>query len=141
MLFGNRSVLEIGGRIYWERFIDDKKQGSAPDSRDGIYFIPAASDEESPIIVGQSHHYETMAFSGFISESIDFGNLNLRPGLRFEIFEQERVDRLSGSTYLDKTSSVILPGFGFINKIGDFSVFGGIHRGFTPPSSLSLIHI
>jgi Fe(3+) dicitrate transport protein len=138
LLFGNRSVLEIGGRIYWERFIDDKKQGSAPDSRDGIYFIPAASDEESPIIVGQSHHYETMAFSGFISESIDFGNLNLRPGLRFEIFEQERVDRLSGSTYLDKTSSVILPGFGFINKIGDFSVFGGIHRGFTPPSSGAL---
>ena len=90
LLFGNRSVLEIGGRIYWERFIDDKKQGSAPDSRDGIYFIPAASDEESPIIVGQSHHYETMAFSGFISESIDFGNLNLRPGLRFDIFEQER---------------------------------------------------
>ena len=138
LLFGNRSVLEIGGRIYWERFIDDKKQGSAPDSRDGIYFIPAASDEESPIIVGQSHHYETMAFSGFISESIDFGNLNLRPGLRFEIFEQERVDRLSGSTYLDKTSSVILPGVGFINKIGDFSVFGGIHRGFTPPSSGAL---
>ena len=138
LLFGNRSVLEIGGRIYWERFIDDKKQGSAPDSRDGIYFIPAASDEESPIIVGQSHHYETMAFSGFISESIDFGNLNLRPGLRFEIFEQERVDRLSGSTYLDKTSSVILPGFGFINKVGEFSVFGGIHRGFTPPSSGAL---
>ena len=138
LLFGNRSVLEIGGRVYWERFIDDKKQGSAPDSRNGIYFIPAASDEESPIIVGQSHHYETMAFSGFISESIDFGNLNLRPGLRFEIFEQERVDRLSGSTYLDKTSSVILPGFGFINKIGDFSVFGGIHRGFTPPSSGAL---
>ena len=138
LLFGNRSVLEIGGRVYWERFIDDKKQGSAPDSRDGIYFIPAASDEESPIIVGQSHHYETMAFSGFISESIDFGNLNLRPGLRFEIFEQERVDRLSGSTYLDKTSSVILPGVGFINKIGDLSVFGGIHRGFTPPSSGAL---
>jgi len=138
LLFGNRSVLEIGGRIYWERFIDDKKQGSAPDSRDGIYFIPAASDEESPIIVGQSHHYETMAFSGFISESIDFGNLNLRPGIRFEIFEQERVDRLSGSTYLDKTSSVILPGFGFINKVGEFSVFGGIHRGFTPPSSGAL---
>ena len=138
LLFGNRSVLEIGGRIYWERFIDDKKQGSAPDSRDGIYFIPAASDEESPIIVGQSHHYETMAFSGFISESIDFGNLNLRPGIRFEIFEQERVDRLLGSTYLDKTSSVILPGFGFINKVGEFSVFGGIHRGFTPPSSGAL---
>ena len=137
-LYGYNSVLEIGGRMYWERFIDDKKQGDAPDSRDGIYFIPALSDEEAPTIVGQSHHYETMAFSGFVTESIDLKNFNLRPGVRFELFEQERVDRLSGSTYLDKTTSVILPGIGFIGDVGDLSLFGGVHRGFTPPSSGAL---
>ena len=137
-LYGYNSVLEIGGRMYWERFIDDKKQGDAPDSRDGIYFIPALSDEEAPTIVGQSHHYETMAFSGFVTESIDLKNFNLRPGVRFELFEQERVDRLSGSTYLDKTTSVILPGIGFIGDVGGLSLFGGVHRGFTPPSSGAL---
>ena len=138
LLFENKSSLEIGARIYWERFIDDKKQGDSPDSRDGIYFIPAASEDEAPTIVGQSHHYETMAFSGFFTESIEFGSFNLRPGVRVEIFEQERVDRLAGSTYLDKTTSAVLPGIGFISELGRYSFFGGIHRGFTPPSSGAL---
>ena len=79
-----------------------------------------------------------MAFSGFITESIDLENFSIRPGLRFELFEQERVDRLAGSTYLDKTTSVVLPGIGFIGDVGGLSLFGGVHRGFTPPSSGAL---
>jgi Fe(3+) dicitrate transport protein len=79
-----------------------------------------------------------MAFSGFFTESIEFGSFNLRPGVRVEIFEQERVDRLAGSTYLDKTTSAVLPGIGFISELGGYSFFGGIHRGFTPPSSGAL---
>lgn len=138
LLFGKQATMEAGARVYWERFIDDKQTGDSPDSREGIYYIPAASEEESPTIVGQSHHYETMAFSAFLSENINFGFLDLRPGFRFEIFEQERVDRLAGSTYLDKTTSIVLPGVGFISDIGSISLFGGFHRGFTPPSSGAL---
>ena len=137
-LFSNDATMEVGTRLYWERFIDDKKTGMNPDSRDGIYFIPAELDGESPTIVGQSHHYETMAFSGFLSESIKIGSLNIRPGVRLEVFEQERIDRLAGSLYLDKTTMVILPGLGFITDFSFFSFFGGIHRGFTPPSSGTL---
>ena len=99
---GYPSNLEVGGRVYWERFIDDKQTGSKTNSRDGIYYIPPKTEEEAPVIVGQSHHYETTAFSGFISQSIDMGSFKLRPGLRLEIFEQERVDRLAGSLYQDK---------------------------------------
>ena len=138
LLFGKQATMEAGARLYWERFIDDKQTGDSPDSREGIYYIPAASEEESPTIVGQSHHYETMAFSAFLSENINFGFLDLRPGVRFEIFEQERVDRLAGSTYLDKTTAIVLPGVGFISDIGSISLFGGFHRGFTPPSSGAL---
>ena len=138
LLFGKQATMEAGARVYWERFIDDKQTGDSPDSREGIYYIPAASEEESPTIVGQSHHYETMAFSAFLSENINFGFLDLRPGFRFEIFEQERVDRLAGSTYLDKTTAIVLPGVGFISDIGSISLFGGFHRGFTPPSSGAL---
>ncbi len=137
-LFGMASKLNVGGRVYWERFIDDKQTGLASDSRDGFYFFPALNEDEIDTIVGQSHHYETMAFSGFISESFDIGSINLRPGLRFEFFEQERIDRLAGATYLDKTTYVILPGIGFINNFYGVSLFGGIHRGFTPPSSGAL---
>ena len=132
-LFGFESKMDFGARIYFERFIDDKQKGLEPDSREGLYFLP-----EDSTIVGQSHHYESTAFSGFLSESIDFGNLSIRPGVRVEVFEQERIDRLAGSTYLDKTTYVILPGIGFINQFNKMSLFGGIHRGFTPPSSGAL---
>ena len=137
-IFGYQSRLEFGGRVYWERFIDDKQTGSKTDSRAGIYYIPAATDKDKDVIVGQSHHYETTAFSGFISESVDVNGLQLRPGLRFEIFEQERVDRLNGSLYQDKTLYVLLPGIGFSKNIFGLQMFGGIHRGFTPPSSGAL---
>jgi len=66
------------------------------------------------------------------------GSLTLRPGIRFEVFEQERVDRLAGSIYQDKTITVALPGFGFIKSFKGMSFFGGVHRGFTPPSSGAL---
>lgn len=134
----NNSSLEIGGRVYFERFIDDKKSGAKTDSREGIYFIPAASDDEQPIIVGQSHHYQTTAFSGFVSENIEFEKFTLNPGLRLEVFEQERVDRLAGSVYQDKSIIDLLPGVGFITKFSTINFFGGIHRGFTPPSSGTL---
>ena len=136
--FGFNSTAEAGVRLYWERFIDDKKSGSSTDSRDGIYYIPATTEDESPEIVGQSHHYETTALAAFISESIEMGSLTLRPGMRFEVFEQERVDRLAGSIYQDKTIFVALPGIGFIKSFARMSVFGGVHRGFTPPSSGAL---
>ena len=62
----------------------------------------------------------------------------IRPGVRFELFEQERVDRLNGSLYQDKTLFVLLPGIGFSKDISSLQIFGGIHRGFTPPSSGAL---
>ena len=62
--------------------------------------------------MGQSHHYETTTLSAFYSEKIETSNFQFRPGVRFEIFEQERVDRLNGSTYQDKSIGVLLPGFG-----------------------------
>ena len=141
--FGNSSTMETGWRVYWERFIDDRKTGFtsdsvfATDAREGVYFRGTG---DSLIIYpgSNSHHYETVAASGFISESIDFGSFTLRPGLRIEIFEQERVDRLAGSLYQDKSLVVALPGIAFSSNIMGGTIFGGIHRGFTPPSSGAL---
>tara|TARA_Y100001968_G_scaffold261827_1_gene249810 strand:+ start:657 stop:3251 length:2595 start_codon:yes stop_codon:yes gene_type:complete len=93
---------------------------------------------DEPNIVGQSHHYETMAFSGFISKEFKLGKTKINPGIRMEIFEQERIDRLNGAQYQDKTTIVFLPGIGFNRKMGSINFFGGIHRGFTPPSSGAL---
>jgi len=137
-ILGNKANLDIGARIYWDRFIDDKQTGVNVDSRDGIYYIEPENETDSPEIVGQSHHYQTMALSTYFSEKIDFEIISLSPGLRIEIFEQERVDRLSGSLYQDKNLIVVLPGIGFSKSLFGMNLFGGLHRGFTPPSSGAL---
>ena len=43
--------------------------------------------------------------------------MTIKPGIRLEIFEQERIDRLVGSQYQDNTTIVLLPGIGFNKKI------------------------
>ena len=140
-LFNRPSKMETGWRVYAERFIDDRKTGFTkdsvytPDAREGVYFRGSGDSLE---ILGTSHHYETIALSGFLSESIDFGTLTLRPGIRIELFEQTRVDRMQGSIYQDKTLFVALPGIAFSKSINGLNIFGGIHRGFTPPSSGAL---
>ena len=132
---------EMGWRVYWERFIDDRKTGFTSDSvyatnaREGVYFRGSGDSLE---ILGTSHHYETVALSGFLSQSINLGSLTLRPGVRLELFEQERVDRMQGSIYQDKTIFVLLPGVAFSKTMAGTNLFGGIHRGFTPPSSGAL---
>ncbi len=136
---GNLGRAEIGGRVHWERFIDDKKTGDAPDARDGIYYTGTPGSEEDPVqIVGQSHHYETIALALYAKEQMNFRRLTLTPGLRFEVFKQDRVDRLRGSVLADKVSSVLLPGIGLNYELGQLNFFGGIHRGYTAPSSGAL---
>ncbi len=136
---GNLGRAEMGGRIHWERFIDDKKTGQAPDARNGVYYTGTPGSTENPVqLVGQSHHYETIALALYAKEQINFRRLTLTPGLRFEVFKQDRVDRLRGSVLADKVSSVILPGIGANYEVGRFNLFGGVHRGYTAPSSGAL---
>lgn len=134
-LFGANANLEAGGRVHWERFLDHKKIGNAPDARDGVYYITDTAGVNK--IVGQAINYETTAFSAFLLEKIKLGKVTLTPGARFEAFEQESIDLLAGASYEDKTTLVVLPGLGFnweLQKL-NANIFGGVHRGFTPPSS------
>ena len=138
-LAGTHSNTDIGARVHWERFIDDKKIGDAPDARDGVYYTGTPGDAEDPVkIVGQSHHYETTALSLYAKEQLEWDEFTLTPGLRFEVFKQDRVDRLYGSVLADKVSSVVLPGIGANYQLGRFNLFGGVHRGYTAPSSGAL---
>ena len=135
----NLAHAEIGGRVHWERFIDDKKTGDAPNARDGVYYTGTPNSEEDPVkIVGQSHHYETIALALYAKERMQFDRLTVTPGLRFEVFKQDRIDRLRGAVFADKVSSVLLPGIGVNYEFGRFNFFGGIHRGYTAPSSGAL---
>jgi len=140
-LFNIPAKMNIGFRLYWERFEDDRKEGSSPLDREGVYFEPVGPDSFDIIgnpavnILGKSHHYETRALSGYVQESLSAGIFDFRPGLRLEVFEQERIDRLNGSSYQDQTEMVILPGFSLSADLYGMKFFGGVHRGYTPPSS------
>ena len=130
---------EVGARLHWERFVDDKKIGAAPNARSGIYYTGTPDDPDDPVtILGQSHHYATRALALYGKQRLYRGKLTLIPGLRLEVFEQERVDRLRGAVMADKLSFVVLPGLGANYELGEVNLFGGVHRGFTPPSSGTL---
>lgn len=136
---GIPSRTETGGRVHWERFIDDRKIGDAPDARDGVYYTGTPDSTDDPVkIVGQSHHYETIALALYAKEQLEWDRLTLTPGIRFEVFKQDRVDRLRGSILADKVTSVLLPGIGANYQFGRFNLFGGVHRGYTAPSSGAL---
>jgi Fe(3+) dicitrate transport protein len=145
-LFGQSATLALGGRLHWERFQDDRKISDEVGVREGVFFRGDPSDPESLEIVGGSSTYETTALALYALEELQWGRLRLSPGFRLEVFEQEQVDRLAGGILRDKTNVVPLPGVGFNLDLGtyplggpagpgSFHLFGGIHRGYTPPSS------
>jgi len=145
-LFGQESDLQLGARLHWERFEDDRKISDEVGKRSGVFFQGDLSDDEPVTIIGGSSVYETRAASLYVLEDVQWGPLRLSPGFRLEVFEQSQIDRLNGSQYRDQTSVVPLPGFGFNLDLGrtdlgptlgtgNVRLFGGVHRGYTPPSS------
>lgn len=137
-----KTKLEIGGRYYWDRFIDDKFLGSSPDARKGVYYIPNAAGQFTGGVdsVGTSNHFETTAFSAYAYEHWNLTEkFSFVPGIRIELFEQEMIDRMQGSKYQDQSMFVALPGVGVNYELGKTNLFAGIHRGYSPPSSSSLM--
>jgi len=145
-LFGRSADLDVGARIHWERFEDERKIGDDPAAREGVFFRGDVSDDEPVQIVGKNQVLETRALALFGQEQIQIGRLRLSPGFRLEVFEQSRIDRLNGSREDEQTNVVPLPGLGFNLDLGrhslggalgdgQFNLFGGVHRGYTPPSS------
>ncbi len=145
-LFGQEADLDVGGRLHWERFKDNRKISEEVGVREGVFYRGDLSDDEPVTIVGGSSIYETRALSLHALEEVQLGPLRLSPGMRLEVFEQSRINRLNGSQYRDQTSVVPLPGLGFNLNLGTSTLgprlgqsnarlFGGVHRGYTPPSS------
>ena len=83
------------------------------------------------------------AFAGFAMYRIKRGNLTLTPGLRYENIRlgQENFgggdpDRSGADLSVRENQvDVWIPGMGFNYNFDRFSVFGGIHKGFSPPGS------
>ncbi len=94
---------------------------------------------------------EAEAISAFIYDRISVGNLVLTPGLRYEDIDQSRTrwetrpgraldpSSRDNSNIRDSRSNstqVFIPGLGALYYFNDsFTLYGGVHRGFTAPSN------
>ena len=84
------------------------------------------------------------AFAGSVLYKLKYNNITLTPGIRYEDIVLEKTD--FGSDDLNRTGvdlssrenkvSIFIPGIGFNYKFNNStSVFGGVHKGFSPPGN------
>lgn len=86
---------------------------------------------------------DARAFSAYTLYKLKYKNLTLTPGIRYENIQLGRTDYGSSdpgrsgtdiSTRENKVD-VFIPGIGFNYNLDNVSLFGGIHKGFSPPSN------
>ncbi|WP_088341786.1 TonB-dependent receptor family protein [Robiginitalea sediminis] len=86
---------------------------------------------------------DATAFAGFAMYKFKVGNLTLTPGLRYENMRLGREnfgtadpDRIGTDlSTRENRVDVWIPGMGFNYNFPNISVFGGIHKGFSPPGN------
>jgi len=83
------------------------------------------------------------AFSSYILYKLKYGNLTMTPGLRFESISLGRKDYGKNDisrqgidlSTRENEVNVWIPGMGLNYNFNQISIFGGIHKGFSPPTS------
>jgi len=114
-----------GVRVHSEN--QDRRQvnGDRPDSRAPGVSVNAGLREHN------LRHAD--AVSAFIQNTLEVGRFSFKPGLRYESIRFERFNRLNGlggNTTLDAW----IPGFGVSwAPASSWTLFAGVHRGFSPP--------
>ena len=85
---------------------------------------------------------DARALALFIQDRIDVGSWSVTPGVRFETIDLTRTDyrpddpnRVAPDRVRENGVSVLIPGIGASYAVrDDLRLFGGVHRGFSPPS-------
>ena len=85
----------------------------------------------------------TNAFAAYTLYKYKMGGLTLTPGIRYENINLQRedwgksdADRLAEASIRENQINVFIPGIGFnYSFTQNLSVFGGVHKGFSPPGS------
>lgn len=135
---GNFHDLEIGARYHY-------------DAEDRFQWIDGYAMENNQLLRTSSGVPGTdanrisnaHALAGFAMYRLKSGNFTLTPGLRYENIRLERRDfslndsNQRGIVTNNRTNEVAvwIPGVGFNYNFDTVSLFGGIHRGFSPPGN------
>lgn len=87
----------------------------------------------------ESSYREINAYSGFLQARVDVGTLSITPGIRVENIDYRRNERLTATQGRTSVTEVI-PGIGLTWQPSDrITLFGGVHRGFSPPGVADIV--
>jgi len=89
--------------------------------------------------IRESSLREITAYSGFVQARVDLGTVSIAPGIRVENINYSRNERLAG---LQGSAAVtqVIPGIGLTWQPSDrITIFGGVHRGFSPPGVADIV--
>ena len=86
---------------------------------------------------------DAKAWAFYIQDTIDWGNLTLTPGLRYETIKLRQTrwgladpGRTGPTTVTENSVDVLIPGIGATYYLNDeWQIVGGIHRGFAAPGT------
>ena len=131
--------LEIGLRYHYDD--EDRFQW-----KDGYSITDGQMNLTSAGVPGSDANRisKATAFAGSVLYKLKYNNITITPGIRYEDIVLERTD--FGSDDLNRTGvnlasrenkvSIFIPGIGFNYKFNNStSVFGGVHKGFSPPGN------
>lgn len=129
---GTEHQLEFGIRYHYDK--EDRFQHENLYAiNDGVMTLASAGAPGS----NANRHATAKATALYILDEINYKNWTIVPGVRYEYIETEREDFNSGERRTNFVDEII-PGIGVAYAFTDsFSVFGGIHKGFAPPSPSS----
>lgn len=117
--------LEAGFRLHYEEQDRRQDNGSSPNARSGVRV--------------EDNLRETNAYSGYVSNRFDIGQFNITPVMRYEHIDNSRKNNLNGQSGSDVLTEWV-PGISAAYTPNDqYTIFGGVHRGFAPPRVEDLI--
>jgi len=121
----SQGEFQAGLKMHYEEQDRQQKNGTSPTARDGTLV--------------ENSLRETTAYSAFLANRFDFGKVSVTPIVRYENFDADRTDRLTGATGSTSVSKA-MPGLGLTwNPSASLTVFSSLHKGFAPPRVEDLI--
>jgi Fe(3+) dicitrate transport protein len=124
-LWGSSQELVGGVRAHKEYQDRQQVNGSSANARSGV--------------LAEDNRRETLAYSAFVQNTTRVAAFSITPGVRVEHIENYRQNRLNNASGSDTLVGVI-PSLSLGWTAGQYTVFAGVHRGFTPPRTEDVLN-
>lgn len=121
--------LAVGARIHHDSVTGQGQDVRFRSDGNGGFYEVSRAAEKTPIALD-----ETTAVAIFVEDEIKFGNLTVRPGIRYEFLEWKNTSTAGVQTWGNE--NLLMGGVGANYQLDDYnSVFAGIYRGSSPANT------